>query len=441
MQRAITGNWTARIAIGLVSAAIVACSPAPAGYAPITATPAPVAGTPATPTVSTAASVTRVPPTRPAITPSGVITLTVWMVEELAPGPTPAGRIWRNQLDAFTAANRNINIQVVPKKSSGKGGLLDFLLTTRDVMPERLPDLIALDLSDIPPAANASLLQPLDGLMPAEMNADFFPFAARAARYHNQWIAVPFAADAEHLVYNKAVVRKPPANWDELAKQKGSFLAPFGGDDAFLLQYFGLGATLDDASDQVALDPNATAQVLAFFARMREAHLLPEVGLNVRTVDEAWTNFAAGQAAMAQVSASRYLTDRAKTPNALYAPVPTREGKVTALANGWAFAMITPDPARQAAVARFLVWIVQGERLAPWLRAAHLLPTQRSSVQLAIDPPEYASFLRDELENGATLPAESLYARQAEAWRSAIAAVWKGQTTAEQAARDITGAK
>ncbi len=441
MQRAITRDWIVRVAIGLVFAACVACSSTPTDRAPITATAVPVAYKPATPTVSTTAGITRVAPTRPAITPSGAITLTVWMVEDLAPGPTPAGRILRNQLDAFTAVNQNINIQVVPKKSSGKGGLLDFLITTRDVIPGRLPDLIALDLSEVPQAANAGLLQPLDGLIPADMNGDFFPFAARAAHYRNQWMAVPFAANAEHLVYNKNIVRKPPTNWDELAKQKSLFVAPFGGDDAFLLQYLALGATLTDASDQFAIDPNATAQVLSFVARMHELRLVPEAGLNVKTVDEAWTDFATGQTPMAQVSASRYLTDRAKTPNALYAPVPTREGNGTTLANGWAFGMITTDPVRQAAVGRFIGWIVQGERLGPWLRAAHLLPAHRASVQLAVDPPEYAAFLRDQLESAVVLPPAALYARQAEAWRAAIAAVWKGQTTAEQAAREITSAK
>lgn len=444
MQRAVTSDRIARIvAIGLVAVVSVACSSTPADNMPITATSAPVASTPATPAVSTTAtqSVTRVPPTRPAITPSSAITLTIWMVEELAPGPTPAGRVLRNQMDAFTAANPNINLQVVPKKSSGKGGLLDFLTTTRDVMPDRLPDLIAFDLSEIPQAADAGLVQPLDGLISPDMTGNFFPFAARAARYSNQWLAVPFAADVEHLVYNKTAVRKVPTNWDELTKQKGSFLAPLGGDDAFLLQYLALGATLTDASNQFALDPNATAQVLSFVARMHQLGLVPETALNVKTVDEAWTNFAAGQAAMAQVSASRYLTDRAKTPNALYAPVPTREGKVTTLAHGWAFGMITTAPVRQAAVARFITWIVQGERLAPWLRAAHWLPAHRTSVQLAIDPPEYAAFLRDELEGATALPSASLYGKQSDAWRAGMAAVWKGQTTAEQAARDIVSAK
>lgn len=433
----------ARLVILLwMGASVVACAfVAP----PEAALPAPtsvaIATMVAKPTVNTTVLSTPVPVTRTPIASTGPITLTLWTTEDLAPGATPAGRILRNQFDAFSAANPAIHIDVVLKKPSGKGGLLDFLTTTRAVIPARLPDLVALDLSEVPLAAEAGVLQPLDGWMPAEFNADFFPFASKAARYRNQWVAVPFVANVEHLVYNKAVVRQVPRTWDDLTKQKASLLLPLGGDDALLLQYFALGASLSDASNQTTLDANATAQVLSFFKRARDLGLLPDAALSLKTVDEVWPTFAAGQVAMAQISASRYLTERGKLPNALYAPVPTREGKPTTIATGWAFAVVTNDPVRQSAAARFIQWIIPGERLAPWLRAVHLLPASRAALVLAVDPPEYASFLRDELEHASSLPPRSSYARLSDAWRAAIAAVWNGQATPAEAARNAAASK
>jgi ABC-type glycerol-3-phosphate transport system substrate-binding protein len=440
MQRTIFREWAAWLALLIVTGMATGCSAANTTASAPAATAVPATSAVATPWVSTAAA-TRILPTRPAIISAGTLTLTLWIADDIAPGLTPAGRILTNQLDAFSAANPAIRVQVVPKRTSGKGGLLDFLLTTRNVIPARLPDLVALDLSQVPLAAQAGILQPLDGVVPTDLSGDFFAFAAQAAHFRNQWVAVPFAANVDHLVYNRNVIRKPPQTWDEFTKQKGSLLLPLGGDSAFLLQYFALGASVTDASDQPALDVSATAQVLSLFKRAHDLNLVPETAMNLKTGDDVWTNFAAGQASMAQVSASRFIAERSKVPSALYAPVPTREGKVTTIATGWAFALVTNEPARQAAAARFMQWVVQGDRLAPWLRAARLLPTTRATVPLAVDPPDYAAFIREELEGAVPMPSATVDAGSAEAWRSAIVAVWKGQTTPEEAARNATGAK
>ncbi len=391
-------------------------------------------------TASVTREVTRTAPTRPAISSSSAVTLTLWVAEDLAPAASQAAKSLRTQTDAFTAANPNIHIEIVLKKAYGKGGLLDFLTTTRAVLPARLPDLVTLDLSEVP-QAEAGILQPLDGLLPAEVHSDMFPFAAQAARDGNRWIAAPFAANVEHLVYNRALVRKVPPTWDDFVKQKGTLLLPLGGDDGFLVQYIALGAGLIDAQGQPTLDQNATAQVLNWFKRAHDANLVPESALGLKTVDELWSSFAAGQVGMAQVSASRYLAERGKMPNAIYAAVPTREGKLATVATGWSFALVTSDPTRGSAAARFLQWILQGEHLAPWLRASRLLPANRSGIMLAADPPEYASFLRDELEHAVSMPPAASYSKQAEAWRNAIAAVWRGQATPEEAARIAAGVK
>jgi ABC-type glycerol-3-phosphate transport system substrate-binding protein len=197
----------------------------------------------------------------------------------------------------------------------------------------------------------------------------------------------------------------------------------------------------DDPPTPFVPDAMATTQVLNFFKRARDQNLLPENAISLKTADEVWSSFAAGQAPLAQVSASRYLADRDKIPNTQFALVPTRDGKTATLASGWAFAVITNDPARQAAIARFVPWFIQGERLAPWLRAAHHLPTSRATIPLAVEPAEYAAFLREAMERATFVSlASPRNAKVATAWRAAIAAVWKGQLTPEDAARSIAAA-
>jgi ABC-type glycerol-3-phosphate transport system substrate-binding protein len=420
--------------IGLSIVALVACAPSSPAQS-VTPTPATSSSAAAPP--ETRSSETRVP-TRTPITTTTAITLTLWTTEDLAPGNSPAGRILRNQFDAFTAAHPNIYIEPVLKRPYGKGGVLDFVLTTHAVVPAQLPDLVALDISEIPLAAEPGILQSLDGWLPPELSGDFFPFAYRAARYQNQWVAIPFAVDAQHLVYNKTVVKKPPRTWDDLYRQKQQIILPLGGDDAFLVQYSAI-APLND--NPAPLDWASVTLVLNFVKRTRDLGLLNDAALNAKNVEELWAPFAAGQIPLAQVSVSRFLAEQAKSPNAQFAPLPTRDGKTATMASGWAFAIITKDPARQTAAARFIHWITQGQRLAPWLRAAQRLPAVRSAMPLAVEEIEYAAFLRDALENAVYLPRTPAYARASAAWRAAIANVWKGQLTPEDAARAVTGTK
>ena len=380
---------------------------------------------------------TLVSPTR-TYTATSAMTLTLWATEDLSPGTTAAGRQLRNQFDAFTAANPYIHVDVILKKPYGKGGMLDFL-TTSAVAPDQLPDLATLDISEVPPAAAAGILQPLDPLLDTNVRGDLFPFAYQAAMYQGKWVALPFTADIEHLVYSKALVKRVPQTWDDLFKQKSSLLLPAGGDNAFLVQYLAL-APLYDTTNQVVIDTNAASQVLNFFKRAHDLGLLGDTAIGLKSSDEAWPTFGSGKVAMVQVWASRYLTDRDKLPDAQYAAIPTRDGRPAAVASGWSFVVITTNLTRQAAAARFIQWIVQGEHLAPWLRTARRLPASRSTLPLSVDPVDYAIFLRDPLEHATYLVPGGMYGKAADAWRAAMAAVWKGQTTPEEAARSIAAA-
>ncbi len=432
-------RFIARISVLIAALFGVACAagtPVSSGSVAATRT----VGALIAPTPNVTTFETRLAPTRTPITTTSAITLTLWTTEDLAPGATPAGAAMQKQFDAFRTANPNIQIEIVLKKPYGKGGLLDFLLTTNGIVPAHLPDLITLDLTETAPAASAGALQPLDNWLTPESRNDLFPFAKQSAYYQNQWFIVPFAIDTQHLVYNKTLIKKAPATWDEVLKQKQTLLMPIGGDDAFLLQYSAL-ARLDTGSNPLMFDAASAAQVLNFIKRAHDAGIIPETAIGVKSVEETWLPFAANQVAMAQVSASRYLAEREKTPNALFAPVPTRDGKIATLVTGWGFAITAREPARQAASARFIQWMIQGDRLAPWLRAARRLPGNRAALALAVDPPEYAVFLRDALERATFSPSVAGYAKSAEAWRAAIPAVWKGQLTPEEAARNIAAVK
>ncbi len=414
-----------QIWVGVIVVACAAAVPSPAAptaSTPITITPRAAIPSPALATLIPAS------PTRTPFVSSAPITLTLWISDEWAQSGTSAGRVLQDHLSAFQKNNPALGVNVVLKKSYGTGGLYDALSTTRDVVPSRLPDLITLDYNELALAAEAQLIQPLNGLFAFEIENDLFPCARLGAPNQNQWLGMGFSADVQHL----ATLAPAPRTWDEFTRQKSDWLIPLASDDALLVQYIGLGAALSAASPSI--EPGYAAQVLTFYKRARELALIPDAAINLKSSDEAWTLFASRQVSMTLTSATRYLNERAKMPQAQYAPIPTRDGRIAATATGWAFAIVTADPVRRAAAVRWIEWMMQKERLALWTRAAQRIPATRGALALAVEPAEYAAFLRNLLERAVVV---NLSPKQAEAWRNAITAVWKNQAAPEEAARNF----
>jgi len=164
---------------------------------------------------ATAVTSTETPTTTP-ITPTlptapPVITLTLWTAESFSPAQADAsGQILGQQIEAFTAAHPGVVIEYVLKKPYGKGGILNFLLTTSAAVPAAMPDLVAIDTVELDEAAQAGLLQPLDELISAELQEDLFPFAQEAGRFEGQLVGLQFETDIEHLIYNTNKLEEPP---------------------------------------------------------------------------------------------------------------------------------------------------------------------------------------------------------------------------------------
>jgi ABC-type glycerol-3-phosphate transport system substrate-binding protein len=123
-------------------------------------------------TVTETPTTTPITPTLPAIPP--VITLTLWTAEPFSPSQADAsGQILGQQIEAFAAAHPDVVVEYVLKKPYGKGGILNFLLTTSEAVPAAMPDLVAIDTIELKDAAQAGLLQPLDELISAELRRSF----------------------------------------------------------------------------------------------------------------------------------------------------------------------------------------------------------------------------------------------------------------------------
>lgn len=437
-----SGRWLIGPALGLICGLVVlaACDARPLPFAP-TPTASAVAASP------TPAATPAEPPalaTPPPVDSTPALTLTWWTTEWFSPGANEASRVaLSQQLDSFTTAHPDIAFQIVLKRPYGKGGILDFLTTASRAAPKVLPDLVILDLAELEAAVSAGLVQPLDGLLPSDLTSDLFPFAAQASQINQHWYAVPFLADLEHVLYDVRRLPAAPRTWADLLASETTYFFPVAGrgglaSDAVLIQYLSAGGSWEQEGPTVPLDPRALEQTLNFLKEARTRGYIPPQALEQGDADAGWALFASGQVAMTQVRAQRYLAERDNLRNAAYAPIPTRDGRLATIGRCWGFAVVTEDPARQAAAAQVIVWLLDATRSATWTFAADYLPTRRSALALWGQADPYFTFLRDHLEAARHRPTGAAYDEASRALQRAVTDVLTSVATPQEAARRAT---
>lgn len=382
---------------------------------------------------------TTMPPTLEPV--SLAITLTLWTSEALSPAEVEAsGQILQEQYDAFMAANRNIAIEYELKKPYGKGGILDFLLTTSAVVPEMLPDLVVIDTIKLGEAAGAGVLQPLDDLISPGLRGDLFPFASDACRFGGKLMGLQFEADIQHLVYDTTTVERPPRTWTKLLESEASYIFPAGegeaASDAFLIQYLALRGRLADEAGNLSLDEEILTQVLQFYKEGNDKGVIPKSVLDLKSLDDCWSLYLSTEVAMANANSQRYNIDKGSLKNTAFAPIPTRDGNVSTISHGWALAVVTDDPARQAAAMRVIEWLMSPENIAAWSREANHLPTRRSAFDTEVAD-DYTVFLREQLEGAHFRSSPPAYEEVSEVLRSAIQDVLTGNAIPREAAARI----
>jgi ABC-type glycerol-3-phosphate transport system substrate-binding protein len=181
-------------------------------------------------------------------------------------------------------------------------------------------------------------------------------------------------------------------------------------------------------------------RLLNFYRDAREAGLLPKDVLDSSGPDEILSSYAQGGAALADVSARRYLANRDALPNTVHAPAPGWSNPVSPIADGWALAITTPDPVRQKAAAELIAWLMAPERAGPWAQAAGWVPTSPAALATWATAPYY-EFLDGQLASAIAPPAGPDNAATAARLQKAVTAVLKGASAPADAVQMALGAK
>jgi multiple sugar transport system substrate-binding protein len=417
----------------LTSCDLPSFQPTSAPGAPID-TPGPTLEPSATPTGSVEAT-----PSAPSI-----ITLTIWTTEAFSPTQAiTSGQVLAQQASVFEASHPDVRMQFVPKKPYGKGGILDFLLTTQAVVPALLPDLAVIDVDELVASIQAEVVQPLDDLISPDLFNDLYPFARQASTFDGRLYALQFQADLDHLAYNTGKLTVPPRSWPGVLSNPGPYVFPAGGlaglvNDSFLVQYLAVRPwPSPDSPDQPFLDADSLTAVLQFYLDGVTRGVFPTDILEYHTTDDCWRDYLAGKAPLTHVSAHRYLMDRGQIPSSAMAPIPTIRGAGSAISRGWALVLITSDPARQSLAVEFMTQLMSPQTNAAWNKASGYLPTRQAALAAWNEEESYTRFASQQLQTAQARPRLPNYTQIAAALQEAVEDVITGAATPEEAAAQV----
>jgi ABC-type glycerol-3-phosphate transport system substrate-binding protein len=203
--------------------------------------------------------------------------------------------------------------------------------------------------------------------------------------------------------------------------------------EAFLFQYLENGGSLTPR-EHTALDASVMKSILDYYQRARANGNLNESTSLMKSAREVMPLFTSEQTPLAQVRARDYLLERNRLPNALAAPIPTRDGRATALVTGWSFVILAKDAHKQNAAIQYLAWLNDPARLGEWSNAARMIPASKGAFAHAIESPAYADMLWQLLQTAMVAPSLKQQAPYLEAWHQAVTAVLNGQLSPDDAA-------
>ncbi len=415
---------------------------------------------PTTPTASPtpAAPSALATPTSPLATPSltpttelqpVVVTIGLWLPEELNPyGDGRGAAVLSQQLDNFSEAYPDVQVEVTVKKAHGRGGLLDFLRTARAAAPTVLPDLVVLDAADLETAARSGLIQPLTPFLSGTAAGDRFPFAVSLGAVDGETWGFVVGADMQHLAYRPDLLDSPPLSWTQVISPPVPFVFPAGGhdrqvNDATLIQYLAAGGRLSDDEGRPTLDEEVLAEVLQFYADGASREVIsptfetpaisPTLVLNIHDAAQSWETFRAGQGLIAVVPAGRYWPESDET--FAPAPIPTRDGHPFSIARGWVLALVTDDPDRQALAGLLLDWLIAPDHNGEWTQAAGYLPGTLGGLRAWDISNAERAVLRGVMEAAVPPPRPEVMNTAGRVMQEAVEAVLRGRATPSEAAR------
>jgi len=376
-----------------------------------------------------------------AIPPSMVVK--IWGPLELSPqSEGEEGQVLREQVRVFEASHPGIEIVYEPKPVTGAASVLDYASSARSVASGVLPDLVILPSTDLKQAVQAELLFPLDNLVAEGLGNDFYTFATRDVRVDGKLFALPLTVQVEHgvirdesphttLTVLEQLLNDDAPTWlfTGQARKEGEM------SNALLLQLIAINEQLPTAEALPSRD-----KFVALFTTLHTAQQVGSIPRQVLSLDDhiqLYERLRSGQADFLESNSRKFMLERDREENILFARLPTLTGVSMAVIDGYVIAITTEEPNKQQTAALYVKWMLESSRLAEWNRAYRGLPPRRSSLKDTVEDEIYRTFLAEQLENGWLRPSGTTWHNFAQIIQEQFRAVMLEQISPSEAVDTI----
>ena len=426
--------------MGIIAVLFSACQQATSN-AEIATTPATIPVTRTSQPSQTPSVITPTPIVEP-LTESQPTTLTFWTVEPISSlAEEEIGGFVENNLRQFERDNPGVSVELQVKKTTGKGGVLDFLRTAGQVAPAILPDVAIINAVDLYQAQTEGLVQSLDGRLDRSIVQDLLPAARRMGTVDGTLVGVPLGLEMEHTVYNTLVFTDTPILWTDILSKNSRYLFPAKGNngvvnDATLAQYFSAGGVFQDDEGNPKIDEPVLRNVLTFYQQASEQGIIDASLLEAATTEDTWPYYLEIPAGLSQVSVKQFLTERDGLVDSDFAAVPISNATATPVSvmHGWVFVLVTDDVNRQAAALKLIESFMSTRNNVTWNNINNSIPIRDSAFQQISGDDPYWIFLGEQLNTARPEPRFTGYDRIGRIIQQAVEQVLRGEATADEAA-------
>jgi len=329
----------------------------------------------ATPAPTSAYSMTQAPSQVPGTGEE----LSIWLPPQFDPNNgTPAGDLFKAQLEKFSTDNPGISIKIRVKMENGSGGMLDSLTTASAAAPSVLPGIVILSRADLESAAQNGLLFPLE---PADLDLDYedmFLYARDMGKTREAAYGVPFAGNALVLEYKPMQIGYPPMNWRDILQQKTIVAFPAADPKGLipLLLYQQVGGIFTGDEEDVMLDEIPLQRSLQIIADGTTANIFPYWLTEYMTFDQSQQALIDSSAAYAIVWTSQYLNSQ--SDSLTIASLPVVENHIMTFADGWVLAFPQTSTESYLAHLKLAEYLIDPAFHQMWSEAAGVLPVSRT---------------------------------------------------------------
>ena len=375
-----------------------------------------------------------IPPSIPTQEPVDHNVITVWVQPQFDPDDgSPASIQLQKQIQSFIEDNPGVRVNFRLKASEGSNSTLNALSVTAQAAPGALPTIVLLSRQDMDIAAAQGLIRPIESYSSALENNDWYPFANKMGKYHNEVFGLPFAADV--MVLARRDSRLPVQYLPLIDVPRNLGVIGFAaGNPQPIVPYIWLqsaGWPLMDNLDKPIIEEEALIQLFSSIEANRRAGKLSSGILEYQSERAAWDAFLAGD--LPNVI-TRYSNIRSESREFSFYHIPGLGQSPYTYAYGWVWCLVQKDSTDIDLNVRFMQHMVMPDFLADWTGESTYSPVRPSSLQkMETD----TNMLDQILLSADIVPPRSVRFLSDSFISSALNGLLTGTTTAQDAARNV----